>query len=121
MYSAYYYYFEIRGRDDYSLYTKSEPLVAYLVDELGLIRESEDSFVGKNGDPHIDLSLVCASNNGSYSTKDVLSEFINLVVVIGSRESSSQEVYLGLLTKIAKKLNWCLIDEEDDELVWKPK
>jgi len=122
MYSPYYYYFEIRGNDDYSAYTDTEPLVKYLTNELQLDRTSEDSFDNGKNDPWIKLSLVCADSHGSYSTKRILPKSINLVTIVGSEESGNRDKYVAILTTIAEKLNWDLIEErgdDGDDVVWK--
>jgi len=82
-----------------------------------LQKESSVSFSNADFFPWISIGIVHQKNNG-YNQKDDI-ELANLIVIVGSRDNDEKQ-YLDLLLNIAKQLQWELVDEDSDEIIYKP-
>jgi hypothetical protein len=117
MWSHLYGYYEIRGAADYSISVDTEITLAMLDGFSELKRTGLISYENAIGYPWIYLSLV-KSRKGNYSVGPETwdSEFNMIpIVCIKSEDGKVPVAQVELLIRIAKILNWELIDEETDE------
>ncbi|MCF6407220.1 hypothetical protein L3C95_30265 [Chitinophaga filiformis] len=112
MWSALYWYYELRGDSTYSHQLPTD-LVLKVLEETGvLLKKGKQLFYNAEGFPWIDVSVI-NSVDGSYGhPKDFNSKVVTLIAVVGSKGDPAYEsLYMDLLMGIAEKLNWELIEE----------
>lgn len=115
MWSPLYWYYEIRGNKIYSERLPTDDVLSVLKNTGKLQPVSNRQFCNIESFPWISVTAV-NSNNGNYGNPaDFNSEWVNLIVIVGSKSNPENEIlYVSLLTEIAEKINWELILEEDD-------
>jgi hypothetical protein len=114
MWSDRYWYYEIRGNASYSELRATEELMT-IIDEQGVLqRKGSHDLVNKGDEPFISIRCVKCDTIGNYGAEN---EHINtnLIVVVTSKVSGTPPPYLELLGTIARRLNWELILEMDDD------
>lgn len=116
MWSPLYWYYEIRGNNTYSEKLPTDDVLTVLKNTGKLQLTGNQQFCNVVNFPWISVTAV-NSDNGSYGrAADFNSEWVNLIVIVGSKFNPENEIrYIGLLTEIAEKINWELILEEDDD------
>lgn len=116
MWSPLYWYYEIRGNENYSQRLPTHDVLNVLDNTGKLQPTGHQQFRNIENFPWIDVIAV-NSDNGSYGSKEHLnSEWINLIAIVGSKSNPENEaLYVSLLTEIAEKINWELILETDDD------
>ena len=125
MYSSFYHYFNIQADESYTQYTNSSKLIHFLLNELNLVQDGVDHFRESNNQPWMSLAILVADKNGCYCTKDVCPKNINLIAIVGSKKDTNRSDYVNLLVKIAKFLEWELMEEsnedaDEDIIIWSP-
>ena len=113
MISHQYYYFLIRPSTESNIKAESAYTVDFLTNELGLRQVGNLEFREQQDKPWTSLSLVYASEDGSYAS-GLNPESFNLIVINASKDHAIKE-YIDFLSPLAKHLNWELIEEGGDE------
>ena len=116
MWSHLYWYYEIRGNNTYSEKLLTSDVLNVLENTGKLRSTGNQQFCNIDPFPWISVTAV-NSDNGNYgSAADFNSEWVNLIVIVGSKSNPENEnLYVSMLTEIAEKINWELILEEDDD------
>ncbi|NML42011.1 hypothetical protein HHL17_32800 [Chitinophaga sp. G-6-1-13] len=116
MWSPLYWYYEIRSDRSYSQRILTGDVLNVLNNTGELQRIDKQEFGNIERFPWISVVAV-NSNNGNYATyAGYKSRWINLIAVVGSKSDPRNEtLYVSLLARIAEKLNWELILEEDED------
>lgn len=116
MWSNLYWYYKIRGDKTYNQRMLTSDVLNVLDNTGELQRIDNQEFSNIENFPWISVVAV-DSNNGNYAVDaGYNSEWVNLVAVVGSKSDPQNEfLYVNMLTRIAEKLNWELILEEDDD------
>jgi hypothetical protein len=125
MWSNEYFYFEIRFNQTYSHTINSTKLLAFLINEIHLVSDGTDSLIGNPKQPWMNLTIIKASKDGSFTSQNKCPEKVNLISIIGSKSNDFCK-YEEILIKISQWLKWELIEEEDDDgnenvIIWSPK
>ncbi|MCX4029285.1 hypothetical protein H0A36_24235 [Endozoicomonas sp. SM1973] len=82
MWSSQYYYFLIQSDDHYSEVIKSSRLIDFLTNELHLLQKGPDSFEVENHLPWLQVAIVNAQADGSFSTQNNCPEYVNIISII---------------------------------------
>ncbi|RAJ75102.1 hypothetical protein CLV59_110148 [Chitinophaga dinghuensis] len=114
MWSNLYGYYEIRNDAEYTKSHPTENIVRMLLETGVLLQKSPLIFENRSPFPWLNISVVYARDGGFAVGPKSTSESSTLLSVVTSKRYH-QDVYLPVLTDIAKQLGWQLILEEDDE------
>jgi hypothetical protein len=114
MWSPLYAYYNIRSDKSYSKSLFTRDIIQILEDTKVFQRKYSMTFTNTSSFPWIEV-CIAQTVDGNFSVReDSNYEVANLIPVVASKESD-QKIYVDILTKIATKLNWELILEEDDD------
>ncbi len=126
MWSDRYYYLKIYADENLGASTCTRTLIDFIeaIPEL----ESDGNYGYKNsGDfPFVSLSLIKARNINSWSSNDFDSSETNLINIVYKKGKNDKfETAKLIYIRIAKFLQWKLIDEETDDdienfVIWTP-
>ena len=115
-----YTYFELRYDSNYSRTIDTEEVLDYISSLDELVRVDKIQYKNKPELPWGIVTLIMASEKGNYSyDKGEYFEKINLIEMILKDDSNSFDHYLGIGERIAKNLNWELMDCDDDTILIK--
>lgn len=126
MYSAFYFYFEIRYDASYSRSVDAPALTRFLAGLDELVPKNGDTYAAREGAPWLSMALLSADSRGNYASWGTCPAFVNLISVVGSKEGAdARQFYLSLMVKIAAFLGWHVMDEEDEDgnedvVLWRP-
>ena len=127
MWSDRYYYLNIVSDLKLSSGVRTQELTSFLCNQPELIQVANFKFKSAPDFlTFLDIRLLKANNYNSWSDKDVSHEMTNMIAVVCAKGGSdNDEPVKNLLVRVARFLNWQLIDEETDDgienyVVWKP-
>lgn len=118
--TSFYTYFEIRYDSKYSQFIDTQRVLKYIssLDELVLVDKIQ--YKNRPDLPWGVVTLVKANERGNYSyDKGEYFEKINLIEMILKDDPNSFDHYLGIGKRIAKNLNWELMDCDNDTILIK--
>ncbi len=116
MWSPYYWYFEIRGKYNYTVKLPTSQVVAMLDAKPWLQKGGHQSYENVDTDPWMTLSCIYSEDGNFGSHSSLNNEWCTLITIVGSKNfPNNLEYYQKSLAEIASDLNWELIWEEDDD------
>ena len=126
MWSNQYYYLNICKDNLLSEETSTIELLDFIseIPELEIIKEFE--FKNKSPFPFTKILLLRAKSLNSWSEKDSDINKTNLISIVCSKEDADFIELKRVFVKIAKHLEWSLIDEEtgcgiENYIIWSPE
>lgn len=117
-----YSYLNIRFNSTYSKIIQTEKIIPFVNSLIELKQTDKVQFKNTEPYPWGVVSLVKCSDRGNYSldTGEYF-EFVNLIELLFLDKEDSRDHYIKLGAKIARKLQWEMIDDDTDEIIVKSK
>lgn len=115
MYSSIYRYLNIHpiSKNNYL----PTPTIDNAFKSSGIIIEKENgSYINDSSiSTFVDIQLLKISNFDSWSIKDFDVQITNYIAIVISRNKSDEKFVISSLIEIARKLQWILFEEDEDE------
>ena len=113
-----YKYLNIRFDSKYSVYINTTELIEFIKTILEVEQTDKVQFKNKGDYPWGVISLIKCDKHGNFSLdKDQYFEKINLIEILFLDTDESLKHYLEIGTRIAKKINWEIVDEDTHEIL----
>jgi hypothetical protein len=126
MWSNNYYYLNICSDEKLSFSYETLKIRELLISLNEFKQTSDFIFTNKPDFPFATVTLLNAKNIDSWSDKDIDEEKTNLINIVCVKDNDENfENLKNTFVKIAKSLNWKLINEESDDgienlIIWQP-
>ena len=115
MWSDRYNYYQIKSDIAYSKNIHPVAAINLFLQTGHFVKTKNNELKNASHFPWINVVLV-NSNNGNFSYSEKELPTINLIAIVCAKgQEIDQAIYLSPLMQIARKLNWRLYLEEDDE------
>lgn len=106
-----YAYYNIRSDRNYSSFRSSKEII-HIFESTGMLHQKFPMiFSNASSFPWIEIFIAQTTNGNFGVSKNSNYEFVNLISVVASKQND-QDRYIALLTTIAEKLNWEVIEDE---------
>lgn len=108
-------YYEIRGDETYSKQLLTSLIIQVLENAGSLKRKGSQEFENADSFPPLTLTAINSDKGNFGRPEQFNSKFCNMIDIITYEinDEVAQARYMDLFTKIAKELNWELIDDHN--------
>ena len=115
MWSDKYNYYNIQFDEKFSQKLSKATVVNYLL-ETGMFKQTNhQTFTNSDEFPWVNLVLV-ETYDGNFFSSDEENKFITLIAIVCPKtQDLDQRIYIDTFKLIAKRLNWKLYLEEDED------
>jgi hypothetical protein len=113
MWSDRYNYYNIQYDLNFSGELSNEIIIKAIIDSGHFEQVDHQTFRNKMEFPWANIS-VHKTDSGNYSSSDIIEDNINLIAIVCGKNNGDDKLLKDTFLKIAKKLNWKLYLEEDD-------
>lgn len=115
MWSDRYNYYNIQSDQFYTHKVETKLVCDILLKTNCFIQKDHQTFSNADNFPWAHIVLV-ETEDGNFATSDTEIKFVTLIAIVCSKgQNTDQTIYLNILSKIAKALNWKLYLEADDD------
>lgn len=111
------WYLTIRGSPDYSRYSATAPLIAFLGAQAELRQTGPINFQAADGQPWVLVMMADCDAAGSYSSGGAFLPRVNVVELVCSN-SVDRAWYDALAARIAAFLGWAAFEDHEERQVW---
>lgn len=113
-----YKYLNIRYDSSYTHFLRTDSIINFINDFEEVKQTDKVQFESNTDYPWGVISLIHCDEKGLYSIEQgEYFEKVNLIEIICSDNIESFEHYLKVASRIAKRINWELVDDDNDEVL----
>ena len=114
MWSDRYNYYNIQSDPSFTQKVETNIAIDVLVNTNCFKQKNHQTFSNADSFPWVDICLV-ETADGNYASSDEANDWITLIAIVCSKgDNIDQAIYINIFSEIARRLNWKLYLEADD-------